>query len=489
MTSLSNNSNSIAVGETDVLPASKEALTKVVKTGTIDSGAGAVSEVSNAIIDGESRILTATAEIMSKTAITETLNSGTRECSEVSSSVIHSTEQSRRPLLHHDASSAGLDEDSKHHYKTNTQRRAVSAASTAAPDFVDRKASLSAAVDSHSKRILMSHSFASVDNQRYILASASSLSSVTWAQRSFDLHYTPTQNFQSMASNNAAAHTSFNGVNSEPLPLFDRALIEVEGFLTAPVDPFGGCVCIYDHLPVPPPAATKVRLRAGALSSSPSHPFEYFNFASDSDDTKGSKSETGLQYNAVSILNASNDAEARKSSRSWSVASSLVSQKEKSIPLSPPLYSEQERQLQGYVDLELGGSTKHFASAKPLASSGASFVPPEYYIINNNNSRPSNKEALLKPVDTYHQGLSIPYSLSKQATFSSGNKKKKKRNKGKVWEQTQKMLARTHVGFHILTMERRRLKTALLFVMLPVWMAIWTAVYSAIEGVRGVLFI
>jgi hypothetical protein len=119
----------------------------------------------------------------------------------------------------------------------------------------------------------------------------------------------------------------------------------------------------------------------------------------------------------------------------------------------------------------------------PSASSEASFQPSDYYIIKNSSS-PSNKEALLKPVDSYYQGLSIPYSLNKPATFSSSGKKKKKKRRPKVWEQTQKILARTHVGFQILTMERRRLKTALLFIMLPVWMTIWTVAYAAIEGVR-----
>jgi hypothetical protein len=464
-----------------MIPSAEEALgsTKRATTETPDSVVGGVfSTVPNAL-------RTAADETEAKTSIVGMLDEGTRKQSEVSSSVINPKEDDFR-LIEGSAPTnlhivprfedVGLQNtiDARH---TTSRGKDVSKPSTASLKFLENEALLCADIDSRGKRILLSHSFNSVDRHRNLLSSASSLSSDTWTHRYFDLHNSSSpRNIQLNSIRYERERTRFSGVNSEPLPLFDQALFEVEGFLTAPGE---GCVCVYDHLPVPHPTATKVRLHPGALSSSLSYPLGYFNLASDSDDTKGSRSERGIQFNSHVIPSEWKNYEVNKSTYSESAGFSLLPGNEKKQKLSNFQLLEQDRPLHLFsnTDLELGGS------AKPSASSEASFGPLDYYIINN-NSRPSNKEALLKPVDSYYQGLSIPYSLSKRATFSSIGKKKKKKRRPKVWEQTQKILARTHVGFQILTMERRRLKTTLLFIMLPVWMTIWTVAYAAIEGVR-----
>jgi hypothetical protein len=472
---LDENSKEIAqiFGGADMIPSAEEALgsSKQAITETPDSGVAIVfSAVPNAL----------------RTAADETEPiEETRKQSEVSSSVIDPTEDAFRlmdgaalPNLHAvpPFEYVGLHDKIDAPHKTSRGTH-VSKPSTASLKFVENEALLCADIDSRGKRIILSHSFSSVDHHRNLLSSASSLSSDTWAHRSYDLHHSSSpRNIQLNSIRYERGRTRSSVVHSEPLPLFDRALLEVEGFLTAPGE---GCVCVYDHLPVPHPTATKVRLHPGALSSSLSYPLGYFNLASDSDDTKGSKSESGIQYNSHVIPSSWKNYESNKSNYSGSAVSSLLPSNEKNQQLSNFQLLEQDRPLHLFNnrDLELGGS------AKPSASSVASLEPLDYYIINNNN-RPSSKEALLKPVDSYYQGLSIPYSLSKRATFSSIGKKKKKKRRPKVWEQTQKILARTHVGFQILTMERRRLKTALLFIMLPVWMTIWTVAYAAIEGVR-----
>lgn len=457
-----------------MIPSAEEALssTEQITTETVDSGVFSV--VPNAL-------RTAAAETETKTSTVGMPDEGDKRQSEVQSSVIDTTADDARrieaaapPNLYvaPRVEDAGLRNTIDIHHKTSRDTY-VNKLSPAPIEYVENESFLYADLDSHGKRILLSHSFNSADHHRNMLSSASSLSSNTWIRRSFD--HNPSslpRNVQSNSINNERGRKRFSGATSEPLPLFDRALLEVEGFLTAPGE---GCVCVYDHLPVPHPAATKVQLRPGALPSSLSYPLGYFNLASDSDDTKGSKSELGINYNSPSLTK---NYEVNKSIHSGSATSSSLPIKDETKQPSNSHSLEQERPLHlfNHRDLEFGGS------AMPSVSSEASFEPSDYYIIKNSSS-PSNREALLKPVDSYYQGLSIPYSLNKPATFSSSGKKKKKKRRPKVWEQTQKILARTHVGFQILTMERRRLKTALLFIMLPVWMTIWTIAYAAIEGV------
>lgn len=316
-----------------------------------------------------------------------------------------------------------------------------------------------------------SRSLNSMGQRRIQLWPGSSMTNVGLGPRgrSFD-SYARFRRSTGGQSNNAVAAPP-DATPSSNLPFFDRALMEVDSFLLT-TNPFGGCVCVYDTLPVPSTAVTKVRLRSSDSIPSNSASFGGYFLESDSEDTRSSLTSNKrlLEYRNSALIPTSvvpTASAAIHLSTSMDTYTSASSARTRLIQIQ-----------HNNSDVELGGAND-INGIRTSALSGPTTAPLEYHT----DITTSNKESLLIPDSTNpHHDLSVPYSIVTNKRSSTKSKSKKKKIQ-KVWKRTQKILAQTPVGYHLLTMERRRLKTAILFVMLPVWMAIWSAAYSHIEGV------